>query len=183
MKKPKVYNKLQPENQTERSEDTIQRQARTIGVQQDQIEKLFAHRIEHPQDTAIIPMRHLSIYFASKTDHAVQGKILSADWNEFKWTARWPWLVGKVPESSTLASIFWEQDFADVAAADVVLVYAKRTDVLRGALVEAGAGIALGKRVLLVGINESYGTWQHHPSVLTALDLQQARQILRTLAQ
>lgn len=137
-----------------------------------------------PIESTILPNRRLSIYFASKIYHAETGKILATEWTEFNWTARWPvHHVGKVPEHhQQFSRLFWQHDYEDVAKADVTMVWARPDDNLRGALVEAGIAIGLGKMVLVVGENENYGTWQYHPSVLRATDLEEARQILRTLA-
>ncbi len=135
-------------------------------------------------DNSILPNCRLSIYFASKTNHAHIGKLLQTSWTEFTWTSRWPLYVGKVEhfQNEAMAKIGWEYDLADIQAANVVLVFSKSEDTLRGALVEAGMAIALGKKVLVVGENDSYGTWQYHPLVLKARDIAEARQVLRTLA-
>ncbi len=135
-------------------------------------------------DNSILPNYRLAIYFASKTDHAPMAKLLQTEWTEFTWTSRWPLYVGKVEhfQNEAMAKIGWEYDLADIQAANVVLVFSKPEDTLRGALVEAGMAIALGKKVLVVGENDSYGTWQYHPLVLHAPNMLQARNILRTLA-
>jgi hypothetical protein len=67
----------------------------------------------------------------------------------------------------------WIANEEDIRAANVVIVFAgfDGADVLRGALVEAGMAIALGKPVVVVGESDSYGTWQHHPSVHKASTL------------
>lgn len=134
-------------------------------------------------DNSILPNYRLYIYFASKLQHANIGKLLLAEWTEFQWTSRWPQChVGKVPQQPNYSKVFWEHDLEDVQKANVVLVYSKPEDVLRGALVEAGMAIALGKRVVVVGENDGYGTWQYHPLVFQANNLSEARQLLRTLA-
>jgi hypothetical protein len=136
-----------------------------------------------PFDSAIIPARVLSIYFASKTDYARLGLDLAGNWTEFNWTARWPNLVGKIGNTDpTFCNIFWDQDVEDIHQSDVVLVYSQPNDVLRGALVEAGIGLGSGKKVVVVGENKSYGSWQYHDDVIRAKDLTQARQLLRCLA-
>lgn len=63
----------------------------------------------------------------------------------------------------------------------MVLVYAEEGEHLRGALVEAGMAIALGKTVLVIGDHPDFGTWQHHPKVIHAADLDQARTRLTEL--
>lgn len=63
-----------------------------------------------------------------------------------------------------------------------MLVYAEEGEHLRGALVEAGMAIALGKIVLVIGSHPDFGTWQHHPNVMHAADLDHARARLAELA-
>jgi hypothetical protein len=70
-------------------------------------------------------------------------------------------------------SQFWVQDHQDVVKSDVVMVYAERGDVLRGAFVEAGMGIALSKTILAVGDGE-FGTWWCHPWVERVPDMKSA---------
>jgi hypothetical protein len=67
----------------------------------------------------------------------------------------------------------WIEDHQDVAQSDVVLVYAEEGDVLRGAFVEAGMGIALEKLVVAVGDGE-FGTWVCHPQVTRVPNLESA---------
>jgi hypothetical protein len=62
-----------------------------------------------------------------------------------------------------------------------VLVYAEDGEHLRGALIEAGMAIALGKRVIVVGDHPDFGTWQHHPNVAYATDLSHAKSQLLAL--
>lgn len=118
--------------------------------------------------------RQIRVYTASKTNHAAMWLRLRAEWPEVHFTARWPSMViAGVPEAAYSASQFWQDDLEDVKFADVVLVYAEQNDNktptvmewehLRGALVEVGMGIALGKRILVIGDAPDYGSWQHHP--------------------
>lgn len=122
----------------------------------------------------------IKVYTASKLHHAEMCRTLQMDGVEF--TARWPRLhVGTVPDSPKYAKIFWIHDEQDVRASDVVLVYAEKSDRLRGALVEAGMAIALGKDVIVVGEHPDFGTWQYHPQVHKARDMKQAALLLRCL--
>jgi nucleoside 2-deoxyribosyltransferase len=118
----------------------------------------------------------IKVYGASKLRHAPMWNDLREAWPEILWTARWPYQhVGQVPDTPDFASLFWLHDHEDVEKADGVLVYAEPDDVLRGALVEAGMAIALGKWVLCVGDNPGFGTWQWHPQVSRLPDLDAAR--------
>ncbi len=111
-------------------------------------------------------MRQVRVYTASKLQHAELWLELHKTCPEIHFTARWPFVVGKIPDAPEFARKFWQDDHADVARADVVLVYAAGPEEhLRGALVEAGIGIALGKHIVVVGKHQDYGTWQFHPQV------------------
>jgi hypothetical protein len=81
-------------------------------------------------------------------------------------TARWPFLVEHLADDKVFAGKFWQDDLDDVRRADVVLIYAlNEEERLRGALVEAGAGLILGKNLAIIGEHQDYGTWQFHPQV------------------
>ena len=74
-----------------------------------------------------------------------------------------------------------------MSTADVVLVYGQSEDVLRGALVEVGAALAQGKRVIACGAlgtnpTDSWGTWQFHPLVYRVPDLPSALMLLQVMA-
>src|SRR5260221_5839328 len=107
----------------------------------------------------------VKVYTASKLRHAELWRALK--WENVIWTARWPFIhVDKIPDTGGFAARFWEHDMQDVAKADLVLVYAEPEDKLRGALVEVGAALATGKKVIVIGEHEDYGTWQFHPNVI-----------------
>lgn len=106
---------------------------------------------------------------------------LRLEWNEIQFTSRWIDLIGKCPDKQEFAEVFWIQDLQDVRCSDVVLVYGTHDDVLVGALVEAGAAIAFGLFVIVIGDCSGYGTWQYHPHVLHANDFNHARIILAQL--
>lgn len=122
----------------------------------------------------------IKVYCASKLHHAELWKRLYDEWNDvMEIVARWPFAhVNTVPDTAHYAKIFWQQDHEDVVKADVVLIYAEPDDKLRGALVEAGMAIALGKQVIVVGEHPDYGTWQYHPLVNRVPDIESARILL-----
>jgi nucleoside 2-deoxyribosyltransferase len=116
----------------------------------------------------------MKVYLAGKLTSAaffahVREKIKP---NGIEVTSRWidHALAGR-PESE--AREFWQEDLEDVAKADALICYAAdTTEILRGALVETGAALALGKYVCAVGPeNPSFGTWQHHPRVVRYLTM------------
>lgn len=64
---------------------------------------------------------------------------------------------------------YWSRNEVDIKRADFVLIYAHdKKEVLRGALVEVGMGIAYGKTIIICGEeeNSSFGNWQWHPQVV-----------------
>lgn len=132
----------------------------------------------------IPPNPRLKVYGASKLFYKDLWKKLYLEWPEIWFTNRWPWVhCGTFPDEAEFARRFWCEDLEDVKSADVVMVYSgSTTDVLRGALVEAGMGLALGKRVVVVGSNDGFSTWQYHPMVTRVADLAEARQVLYAMA-
>jgi len=111
-------------------------------------------------------MRPVRVYTASKLDKADLWKKLREEYRRIEFTARW--VDSYVPNeqehecSPHFLAVAWKQNLEDVARADAVLVYGDESGALRGALVEAGVGLALGKTVILVGDAHCYGTWQYH---------------------
>lgn len=111
-------------------------------------------------------MRQVRVYTASKLEHAELWKHARGKFPGVYFTARWPFYVGQVPDTAEHAEQFWQDDEEDIRRSDVVLVYAANSDEkLRGALVEAGMGLALSKLVIVVGKHPDYSTWQFHPQV------------------
>lgn len=146
------------------------------------------HVLDRPEPDLEMKMK-LKVYTASKLDCAPIWRALRDDHPEIDIVARWPFLhVGSKgdPEwpsdCAAHGSIFWQHDFEDVARCDVVLVYGAETPVLRGALVEAGMGIALGKIVIVVGDNPSYGTWQYHTQCRRVASMGAALSLMRLIA-
>lgn len=120
----------------------------------------------------------LRVYPASKLRHAEMWERICAECaecTEFQFHARWLKHVKMgTPDDAKNAVMFWQQNIQDVLDADIVLVYAEKIDNLRGALVEVG--IALGAKIPVIAVvdNDQGGTWQFHPNVLRANNLQHA---------
>lgn len=128
----------------------------------------------------------IKVYTASCLHHASLWRDLVKTWPEIEFTARWPFsnIIGEAQgKCPAHASIFWQQDCEDVARSNVVLVYGGHDDdkLLRGALVEAGMGIALGKTIIVVGDHPSYSTWQYHARVLRVRTLNDAGSLLQLM--
>jgi len=125
----------------------------------------------------------MKVYIASKLKHAGKFKVLREQWcPEIDLHARWfdqATIELDGPELSPHDfHIFWLVDEEDVRIADALILYAEPGDHVRGALVETGIAIALGKLVIVVGDHPDYGTWQHHPTVTRAVDMEHARTML-----
>jgi hypothetical protein len=108
----------------------------------------------------------IRLYTASKMTHAAMWRQLRLVYTNIHFTARWPYLETEIPSTPEHAKIFWQDDLLDVSVADAVLCYAEEGEHLRGALVEAGIALGLGKKVIVVGDHPDYGTWQYHPKVI-----------------
>jgi len=121
----------------------------------------------------------IRVYTASKLGQAPMWRELAKTWPHVHFHARWLKHneVG-TPDTAENAIRFWREDIEDVKTADVVLVYAEDGEHLRGALVEAGAAIAFGVPVVVVGSHPDFSTWQFHAGVRRALDMHHAGEIL-----
>lgn len=121
------------------------------------------------------------VYTASKLGQAPRWRDLIAERPDIEFTARWPHSHIDVPDTPDFASAFWLEDEQDVRRANAVLVYAEGDEHLRGALVEAGMGIAFRKHVVVVGEHPDYGTWQYHPSVYRVESIDAALDLIHRL--
>lgn len=121
------------------------------------------------------------VYIASKMHHAEQWRELYKR-ADIHLVSRWPFLEPFVEPEAANAQFFWQDDMADVRACHVLFVYALEGEHLRGALVEAGAALALGKLVIVIGApHPDYGTWMHHPNVKAVDTIDAAIDLVRTL--
>lgn len=124
----------------------------------------------------------IRVYTASKLRHGSKWRALCHVTRHVQFHARWLKhnLIG-TPDDPEVAKEFWLEDEQDVRDADAVIVYAEEGDHLRGALVEAGIAIACGVPVIVIGDHPDYGTWQYHPGVIRAPDIDKALVYLRRL--
>lgn len=131
-----------------------------------------------------------SLVYQTKRERS--GKENRFTWSHVEFTARWPYMAHLEASSverptPSQFSHCWTMDLQDVARSDFVLLYAGElerkpsdwpygtdSDTLRGALVESGAALALGKRVVSVGLGDAH-TWSHHPLSTRLSTLEQAR--------
>ena len=59
----------------------------------------------------------------------------------------------------------WQTCENDVRKCDVLVIYSQREDHLKGALVELGIALGLGKEIIACGDLTDKGSWMHHPRV------------------
>lgn len=104
------------------------------------------------------------VYVASKMQHAPMWRELYRS-PRIHLVSRWPFLEPFIEPDPEHAKFFWQDDLADVRSCHACIVYAEPGEHLRGALVEAGAALALNKLVVVVGEHPDFGTWQYHPLV------------------
>ena len=122
------------------------------------------------------------VYIASKLKYAEQFRIYRSQWRpKINLHARW-FDQATIEQTSKVSPedfhIFWLVDEEDVKVADALIIYGERDDKLRGALVEAGIAIAMGKLVIVVGDCADFGTWQHHPLVTRAGSFEHAKTMI-----
>jgi len=120
------------------------------------------------------------VYTASKLHHYPYWLQLRdhADWDFIEWTASWPGKLQKGLEATSTPTEFanhWSQDIREIRESDFVLI--KFDDGLRGALVEAGAGIAFGLKIVAAGFGPG-DTWTYHPQVIRVYNMDMARKCL-----
>lgn len=109
------------------------------------------------------------IYIASKTKHAKR-------WIEYR-DKGYPiistWIDEAEKGASKSMSDLWCRCVEESSRADILIAYAEPGEILKGALVEIGASLASGKRVLAVGLDQSM-TVLNHPQVLRVADIDNA---------
>lgn len=101
-----------------------------------------------------------AIYIASKTRHADRWRTLRDRVGE-PIISSW---INEAGEGETSDwTDLWDRCASEASRAAVTIVYHEGDDVLKGALVEAGAALASGRAVFVVG--DPPGSWVHHRNV------------------
>lgn len=124
----------------------------------------------------------IKIYIASKLGYAERFRKMRIQWkmDGIDLHARW-FDQAVIEQSGPVAPedfhVFWLVDEEDVKDSQAVIIYGEDKDILRGALVEAGIAIAMGKLVIVVG-DFNYGTWQYHPMVTKAGSFEHAKTMI-----
>lgn len=121
----------------------------------------------------------LSVYTASKTAHADKWRALRS--RGVNVISTW---IDEAGAGETLCfTDLWIRCVREASTADIVMLYREAGEVLKGALVEAGAALGNGRAVWLVGdgTGASY-SFQAHPLVRRIRSLDDATAELLTLA-
>lgn len=120
------------------------------------------------------------VYGASKLQFAPLWLSLHEKEPDIYWIARWPTIEGHVEDTPENAKTFWLHDIADVQKCDYVMCLPPPAgEQLRGALVEVGAALGLGKSVVLVGDDPAWATWQYHPLVQKVATVEEACKVIK----
>jgi len=105
------------------------------------------------------------------------------DWSFCQFTASWPRKAylefEDQPPIPELLREAWQQNIIEVRESDFLLLYARLAKVppLRGALVECGAALAFGIRIIAVGLDPEH-SWGAHHLVVHIPTLREAREYL-----
>lgn len=122
----------------------------------------------------------LKVYGASRASNLARVEM----WKDLKKQganiiSSWIEQVGPVESYSNL----WSKITTEIAMADLLVLYVEPEDLpLKGAFVEAGMALALGKRVIIVAPNVNIspvdynpiGSWAYHPLVTFENDIKKA---------
>jgi nucleoside 2-deoxyribosyltransferase len=108
-----------------------------------------------------------NVYIASKMDRAGEWRKLYSYSDLINIVSRWPFLEPSVDPTPNNAKKFWRTDYLDIQSCDFLICFAAGEDKLRGALVEAGMAIGMGKTVIVIGNHDDYGTWKYHEQVIS----------------
>jgi hypothetical protein len=112
------------------------------------------------------------IYTASKTKHAEKWRGLRAAGHRIIST----WIDEAEPGQTADYSELADRCRAEIAGADYVLLYCEPDEILKGAIIEAGMALALGKPVRCVGdcpsisaVFAKHPLWTGFPTIADAV--------------
>lgn len=107
----------------------------------------------------------MKFYIASKVSHARRWKLLRDQVQPDGFIITSTWIdeagEGETKDLSELAA----RCIAEIKESDFLLLYCEPDEILKGALIEAGAALAIGKPVLRVGRCDSMSrVFEKHPN-------------------
>lgn len=122
------------------------------------------------------PHRLPKVYVASKVAQASMWRKLREEWSpSIAINSRWIDHIDNAGKPLRFDSnVFWREDFEDISDATYLICYGTAGEHLRGALVETGFALALGRTVCVIGDHPDYGTWQDAGDVIKVATLQEA---------
>jgi hypothetical protein len=102
------------------------------------------------------------IYIASKAIHRPKWRELRDNY-EVPIISRWIDVEDGLPDSAIDFDELWDNCLEDVARCDVLIAVAQPDERLKGVILEIGAALSAGKRVLLYGDpGRDNGTWPQY---------------------
>lgn len=108
------------------------------------------------------------IYIASKAIHRPMWRYLRDRW-DFHIISTWidtpDEFIGVTDEVNLDYTKLWLSCVNDVRNCDVLVMYVEEGERMKGALIELGIALGLGKEVIVTGPVGDNGTWHHHPKV------------------
>lgn len=111
----------------------------------------------------------MKIYVAGKFEDRESIRALYVILRQHKHTITLDWTNHDHPESDKEQEEWAIADIEGVKQCDILIALFLRDYRYRGALIEVGVALGLGKPVIILGRNENSSTLLHHP-LITKLD-------------
>jgi hypothetical protein len=106
----------------------------------------------------------MKIYIASKAAHRPRWRDLRAAGAPF--ISRWIDLGDDIADEDVNFPELWTWCIEDVKECDVLIAVVASGERLKGVLIEIGAALAFGKRIIVIGDpGRENGTWINHPDI------------------
>jgi hypothetical protein len=128
----------------------------------DRIRLASPEQLEAHPELSIKP----KIYIASKAKHRPRWREFR-DINGYDIISKWIDIPDKFSQDSSGMDYkrLWLNCVQDVRDCDVLVMYAEPGEVMKGALIELGIALGLGKEIIVAGDLGDNGTWWNHPNV------------------
>jgi hypothetical protein len=123
----------------------------------------------------------VKVYLAARYDRALEMCRVALLLQEAGHEVTSRWIKGHDSTDPAVLARFAQEDIEDVAAADVLMLFTEPNiqGTRGGRHVEFGIALALGKRIVLVGVNNAKNIFQHLPEVYRAHNVERAIELLR----
>lgn len=126
-------------------------------IRRSTVEQLASH-----PELAIKP----KIYIASKAHHRPQWRELRNKGYDI--ISQWIDINDKYSQDPTGLDYtkLWDACVQDVRKCDILILYVEKDEHLKGALVQLGVALGLGKEIIVTGIfGDDNGTWYHNEKI------------------